>query len=257
MNQQQNQGQEIDGQQFRCGARLRFGPSRKDQSEMEQQAGHQQTRHDFGPINLPVESVQFSAEVERPKAERSQAKNVEVHGPGSIPPADENEQADEQVKQADNAKVIFNGEEFETPLVTAPAVKPLAIENYLRVVGLFYLFIGLFIFVRRWNAPRAVHFYIFCLASFSLWSFHFSGKLDAFDWEIYWSEVVARLLVPGLLLHFALVFPGRTESKARATAKLLAVYLLPLVLLLVHVCTALAALGFVPWLGAYLLLDKF
>ena len=110
MNQQQNQGQEIDGQQFRCGARLRFGPSRKDQSEMEQQAGHQQTRHDFGPINLPVESVQFSAEVERPKAERSQAKNVEVHGPGSIPPADENEQADEQVKQADNAKVIFNGQ---------------------------------------------------------------------------------------------------------------------------------------------------
>ena len=153
-------------------------------------------------------------------------------------------------------KLSRNGEEFETPLVTAPAVKPLAIENYLRVVGLFYLFIGLFIFVRRWNAPRAVHFYIFCLASFSLWSFHFSGKLDAFDWEIYWSEVVARLLVPGLLLHFALVFPGRTESKARATAKLLAVYLLPLVLLLVHVSTALAALGFVPWLGAYLLLDK-
>jgi two-component system NtrC family sensor kinase len=153
-------------------------------------------------------------------------------------------------------KLSRNGEEFATPLVTAPAVKPLAIENYLRVVGLFYLFIGLFIFIRRWNAPRAVHFYIFCLASFILWSFHFSGKLDAFDWEIYWSEIVARLLVPALLLHFALVFPGRTESKARTTAKLLAVYLLPLVLLLVHASTALSAWGFVPWLGAYLLLDK-
>ena len=149
-----------------------------------------------------------------------------------------------------------NGEEFEAPLVTAPAKKPLVVENYLRVVGLLYLFIGLFIFVRRWNAPRAVHFYIFCLASFILWSFHFSGKLDTFDWEIYWSEIGARLLVPALLLHFALVFPGRSASKLRTTAKLLAVYVLPLALLLIHVSTALNALGFVPWLGAYLLLDK-
>ena len=153
-------------------------------------------------------------------------------------------------------KLARNGEEFETPLVTAPAEKPLTTENYLRFVGLFYLFIGLFIFVRRWNAPRAVHFYVFCLASFILWSFHFSGKLDAFDWEVYWSEIAARLLVPALLLHFALVFPGRTETKLRTSIKLLGVYLLPLALLLVHVSTALNALGFVPWLGAYLLLDK-
>src|SRR5437588_11082726 len=153
-------------------------------------------------------------------------------------------------------KLSRNGDEFETPVVTAPAEKPLAAENYLRVVGLLYLFIGLFIFIRRWNAPRAVHFYIFCLASFILWSFHFSGKLDTFDWEIYWSEIGARLLVPALLLHFALVFPGRSASKLRTTAKLLAVYVLPLALLLIHVSTALNALGFVPWLGAYLLLDK-
>ena len=153
-------------------------------------------------------------------------------------------------------KLSRNGAEFETPLVTAPAEKPLAAENYLRAVGLLYLFIGLFIFIRRWNAPRAVHFYIFCLASFILWSFHFSGKLDTFDWEVYWSEVAARLLVPALLLHFALVFPGRTESGMRTTAKLAAVYLLPVALLLVHLSTALKALGFVPWLGSYILLLK-
>jgi len=153
-------------------------------------------------------------------------------------------------------KLVRSGEEFETPLVTAPAEKPLATENYLRVVGLLYLFIGLFIFIRRWNAPRAVHFYIFCLASFILWSFHFSGKLDTFDWEIYWSEIVARLVVPALLLHFALVFPERTESKVRSTAKLLGIYVLPLALLLVHVSTASNALGFVPWLGSYVLLEK-
>jgi len=50
-------------------------------------------------------------------------------------------------------KLARAGQEFETPLVTAPAEKPASIENYLRVVGLLYLFIGLFIFARRWNAP--------------------------------------------------------------------------------------------------------
>jgi len=153
-------------------------------------------------------------------------------------------------------KLSRNGDEFETPLVTAPADKPLATENYLRVVGLLFLFIGLFIFIRRWNAPRAVHFYVFCLVSFICWSFHYSGKLDTFDWEVYWAEVVARLLAPALLLHFALVFPGRTETAIRSSSKLLAVYFLPLALILIHVSTALNAFGFVPWLGAYMVLQK-
>jgi two-component system, NtrC family, sensor kinase len=153
-------------------------------------------------------------------------------------------------------KLSRGGEEFETPVVTASAEKPLTTENYLRVVGLFYLFIGLFIFIRRWNAPRAVHFYVFCLVSFIFCSFHFSGKLDTFDWEVYWAEIVARLLAPALLLHFALVFPGRTETPVRASAKVLGVYLLPVALLLIHLSTALKAFGFVPWLGAYLVLNK-
>src|SRR6184192_908290 len=153
-------------------------------------------------------------------------------------------------------KLSRGGEEFETPLLTAPAEKPLATENYLRVVGLLYLFIGLFIFIRRWNAPRAVHFYVFCLVSFVLWSFHFSGKLDTFDWEVYWSEIVARLLAPALLLHFALVFPGRSEATIRTSSKVFAVYAIPLALLLVHVSTALNAFGFVPWLAPYILLTK-
>src|SRR5713226_2243280 len=148
------------------------------------------------------------------------------------------------------------GLEFETSLVTAPAAKPTSIENPLRVVGLLYLFIGLFIFIRRWNAPRAVHFYVFCLVSFVLWSFHFSGKLDTFDWEVYWSEIVARLLAPALLLHFALVFPGRSESTIRSSSKLLAVYFLPFALLMIHLNTALKANGFLPWLASYVLLTK-
>lgn len=153
-------------------------------------------------------------------------------------------------------KLARNGEEFETRLVTAPAEKPASTEDFLRVVGLLYLFIGLFIFVRRWNAPRAVHFYVFCLASFMLYSFHYSGKLDAFDYEVYWVSVLAGLLAPALLLHFALVFPERSEGGSRGLAKLAFVYGPPAALLFVHLSVALNALGYMPWLGSRVLLEK-
>ncbi len=136
---------------------------------------------------------------------------------------------------------------FEAMLIVAPAPKPLSIENYLRVVGLLYLFIGLFIFWRRWNATRAVHFYIFCLASFILCSFQYTGKLNAFDWQVYWWQIVAMLLAPALLVHFALVFPERSIAR-RSWHRLwvLAAYVLPLALLLVHTYVATDLLGFVP-----------
>ena len=153
-------------------------------------------------------------------------------------------------------KLARNGEEFETRLITTPAHKPITVENYLRVVGLLYLFIGLFIFIRRWNAPRAVHFYVFCLVSFILYSFQYSGKLDAFDLEVYWASVAARLLAPALLLHFALVFPERTESARKSLLKFAAVYAPPLALLLVHVLAAVNALGFVPTTRSRVLLEE-
>jgi len=153
-------------------------------------------------------------------------------------------------------KLTRNGEEFETRLITTPAHKPITVENYLRIVGLLYLFIGLFIFIRRWNAPRAVHFYVFCLVSFILYSFQYSGKLDAFDLEVYWSSVAARLLAPALLLHFALVFPERTESARKSLLKFAAVYAPPLALLLVHILAAVNALGFVPTTRSRVLLEE-
>src|SRR5215813_14200579 len=153
-------------------------------------------------------------------------------------------------------KLSRSGEEFETPLVTAPAEKPASIENYLRFAGLLYLFIGFFILWKRWNAPRAIHFYVFCLVSFIFCSFHYSGKLDAFDYEVYWSEIVARLLAPTLLLHFALVFPERTEPASRSVRNWVLIYSLPAVLLTVHGLVASQNLGWFPSLGARVLLDQ-
>jgi PAS domain S-box-containing protein len=153
-------------------------------------------------------------------------------------------------------KLSRNGEEFETRLITTPPHKPITVENYLRVVGLLYLFIGLFIFIRRWNAPRAVHFYVFCLVSFILYSFQYSGKLDAFDLEVYWCSVVARLLAPTLLLHFALGFPDRSGTSSKSLLKLAAVYTPPLALLLIHILTTINALGFVPTMRSRVTLDQ-
>jgi two-component system, NtrC family, sensor kinase len=148
------------------------------------------------------------------------------------------------------------GKGFEVQLVIQPAERPASIENYLRVVGMLYLFIGLFIFARRWNATRAVHFYIFCLVSFVLYSFQYTGKLSTFDWEVYWAAIVARLLQPALLLHFALVFPERRPVFRWRGAILGAIYGVPGVLLLVRVLVGLRELGFMPSIEARNTLDR-
>src|SRR6202167_3788539 len=150
-------------------------------------------------------------------------------------------------------QLLRDGRAFETPVVTAPQENPSSIENYLRVLGLLYLFIGLFIFVRRWNAPRAIHFYIFCLVSFVLYSFHYSGKLNSFDWIIYWANVVALLLQPAMLVHFALVFP---ERRGTLWPKLALVYSVPTALLTLHLFIATGTLDFLPAFGTRYWLDK-
>jgi two-component system, NtrC family, sensor kinase len=80
---------------------------------------------------------------------------------------------------------------------------------WLRLIALIYLGIGLYVLLRRWTAPGSLHFYIFCLVSFTYYAFHYTGKLNAFDWNIYWGNVIAGLLQPALFLHFVLTFPER------------------------------------------------
>jgi len=149
--------------------------------------------------------------------------------------------------------IRHDGQTLQVPLITAPQENPSSIENYLRVTALLYLFIGLFIFVRRWTAPRAVHFYVFCLVSFVLYSFHYSGKLNSFDWTIYWGNVAAWMLQPALLVHFALVFP---ERRGTLWPKLLATYSIPVLLLTLHVSVANGIVGFLPSIRSRQLLDQ-
>ena len=104
-----------------------------------------------------------------------------------------------------------NGEPFDTSLVLDAQSNASSVRNYLALVGLLYLVIGTFILFRRWTARKSRHFYVFCLASFVLYTFSYSGKLNLFDWTIYWLNVSAWLLQPALFLHFCLTFPERSS----------------------------------------------
>jgi len=97
----------------------------------------------------------------------------------------------------------------DTDVVLVPAEK--SQNTWLRLIALIYLGIGLYVLLRRWTAPGSLHFYIFCLASFVLYAFQYTGKLNGFDWTIYWGSIVAGLLQPALFLHFVLTFPERRQ----------------------------------------------
>ena len=103
--------------------------------------------------------------------------------------------------------IIRRGIMLDTPVVVYPIPEDRSLLQFTRVIGLVYLAIGIYVLFRRWTAPRATHFYIFCLVSFALNTFHYTGKFDPLDWTIYWGNVLAEALQPALFLHFAFMFP--------------------------------------------------
>jgi len=124
---------------------------------------------------------------------------------------------------------------LDVPVILAPADRSL--NAGLRLIALIYLAIGLYVLLRRWTAPGSMHFYVFCLVSFIFYSFKYTGKLNAFDWTIYWSNVVAWLLQPALFLHFSLTFPERKNFLRGRRWLAAAVYLPGALLLAVHLLT--------------------
>jgi signal transduction histidine kinase len=102
-----------------------------------------------------------------------------------------------------------DGVEFEAPLIIGTALRNYAALYWQYVVGLVYLGVGLFVFFRRGNAPRSLHFYTLCLVSFILCAFHYTGKLNSFDKAMYYGNVLAGLFAPTIFLHFCLVFPEK------------------------------------------------
>lgn len=107
--------------------------------------------------------------------------------------------------------------------------------NWLRLIGLIYLGVGIYVLLRRWTANGSTHFYIFCLTSFIFYAFHYTGKLNGFDWTIYWGNVVAWLLQPALFLHFVLTFPEKRQFVREHRWVLPSLYIPGASLLAVHI----------------------
>ena len=96
---------------------------------------------------------------------------------------------------------------LDTPVVVIPEPPDRSLQQALRVIGLIYLAIGIYVLFRRWTAPRALHFYLFCLVSFALNALKYTGEWDLLDKTVFWGNVLAESLQPALFLHFALSFP--------------------------------------------------
>jgi PAS domain S-box-containing protein len=96
-------------------------------------------------------------------------------------------------------------------VIPEPLDRSLALGQ--RLIGLVYLAIGIYVLFRRWTAPRATHFYLFCLVSFALYALKYTGTFDTLDWAVFWSNVLAESLQPALFLHFALSFPEERLKK--------------------------------------------
>src|SRR5579864_6387209 len=134
-----------------------------------------------------------------------------------------------------NYSVVRHTVPVDSVVILVPADRPL--NDWLRLIALIYLGIGIYVLLRRWTAPSSTHFYIFCLVSFIFYSFHYTGKLNAFDWSIYWCNVVAWMLQPALFLHFVLSFPEKRWFVQKHRGAIPLVYVPGLTLLGIHILT--------------------
>ncbi len=104
-----------------------------------------------------------------------------------------------------------------TPLDIQVILEPKdrSISQAMRLIALVYLCIGIYVLFRRWTAPKSIHFYVFCLASFVLYSFRSTGEPGVFDSFILWGNLAAQALQPALFLHFAVSFSDNFASEQR------------------------------------------
>jgi two-component system, NtrC family, sensor kinase len=93
---------------------------------------------------------------------------------------------------------------------------PFGLYLSLAAVGIFSLLVGASVRLRRPDHQATLHFFWLTVAFFGVMAFSFTGKLDPLDWTFYWGDLTAQLLLPPLLLHFALVFPDRPDAWVRS-----------------------------------------
>ncbi len=108
---------------------------------------------------------------------------------------------------------------------------------YLALIGILTLVIGLIVFLNsaRPFALSNVYFYLLSAFLYGFYVFSATGQLDFLDSVFYWSDKVAFLAFPPLLLHFFLVFPQRKPLIKRKPSLVALLYLPAMLLMLTEV----------------------
>ncbi len=105
-------------------------------------------------------------------------------------------------------ELVRAGTAFRAELIVEPLGLQQPLVYYFQwLLAIAYLAIGAFVFAWRTARPMVRHFYVFCLTSFVLYAFSYTGELNGLDRFIYWGDVWATVLAPAIFLHFCLVFP--------------------------------------------------
>ena len=108
--------------------------------------------------------------------------------------------------------LLRSGTRQPLALALAPAPRGNSMYFVLAAVGLFTLFVGASVRLRRPRDQATLHFFWLCVAFFGVFTFSFNGPFDRLDWAFYWGDAIAFALLPPLLLHFTMVFPERPSA---------------------------------------------
>lgn len=111
----------------------------------------------------------------------------------------------------------------------------LALYSYLSLAGFFSLLVGTIVLLRRPAEGVVLHFYAICLLFFLVYSISYTGRLDRFDWLLFWIDHLAILFLPVAFLHFCLSFPERRLARLRWWL-VPALYLPPVLVALAALC---------------------
>jgi PAS domain S-box-containing protein len=129
-------------------------------------------------------------------------------------------------------KLRRNGLLFDsTAVVIAPDTRYARQRLYLEIIGIYSFIVGAFVLIKRFRVAHVLHFYFVCLAFFVLGAYSYTGKLNFFDWTVFWLDTAASIFLPPLFLHFCLEFPFRRRF-LREHRNILILLYLPGVLLM-------------------------
>jgi PAS domain S-box-containing protein len=102
---------------------------------------------------------------------------------------------------------------IEVPLQPMPLVRP-GLYFSIALVGILAIIVGTSVRLRRPNDRATLHFFWLTVSFFGVLAFTPSGSYNRLDYFFDWADLVARLALPPLFLHFAFVFPERADPWA-------------------------------------------